>query len=639
MLLSIRILIGFIAVGLASESVAATNSQTELETYLSKLTLQAAPLATHKKWRQLLHYEPNAFGDQQSVIVSPDFFLAEKGVSDAEAELAATLRAFYAPVSGEDNSEHALCRFPARVHWLRTKLLFAEIPLPQVRCEKFRQWSRFWYFRSISVISVSGYFGNPASAFGHLLIKLNNSPPGESDDLLATGVNFGAAIPNDESLPVYIAKGLLGGYRATFSNRKFYAQYNVYADSEARDMWEYELNLSHYQERLLIYHLWEIIDKEFVYYFLRENCGLRMAEVLEMVLETDLDSNESGWYLPISVFHGLREANKTSGGTLIKDIRYIPSKEKRFVSRYNLLNVRQQKYFDEFVARAPDMSDEIEGSLDETHMAEVVDTLIAFYDYQIAGDRFDKTKGDEQHKRAQILTVLENHRAQLNVSDSLNERTVVPPPSSGSRPSRISLGAYSVEDGDEGALLEFSPAYFDLLGHNHFNHSELLVGDFSFRKTDKDSLELNRFDFISVQELSNDTTGYLDGRSVSWRAYAGINEKFVGCDDCLQLELRAGIGKSFQATQGVFVYGLIDAGIESENEDVVLTPSLGTVIGRSAKFKLNLEAGRKFYSETEDDVDTFSLQARLEVTLNHEIRLELREAIGREASLSYQYFW
>ena len=322
---------------------AADSKQNELDAYLAKLTSQALPLAKQKKWRQLLHYEPGAFGDQQSVIVSPEFFLAANGATDAKAELVATLQAFYEPATGEDNGAHALCRFPARLHWLRTKLLFAEVPLPTVRCEKFRQWSRFWYFRSISVISVSGYFGNPASAFGHLLIKLNNSPPGESDDLLATGVNFGAAIPDDEPLPIYIGKGLFGGYRATFSNRKFYAQYNVYADSEARDMWEYELNLSHYQERLLIYHLWEIIDKEFVYYFLRENCGLRMAQVLEMVLDTDLDSNDSGWYLPISVFHGLRKANEKIGGDLIAGVRYIPSKERRFVSRYKLALRRAEK--------------------------------------------------------------------------------------------------------------------------------------------------------------------------------------------------------------------------------------------------------------------------------------------------------
>ena len=289
--------------------------------------------------------------------------------------------------------------------------------------------------------------------------------------------------------------------------------------------------------------------------------------------------------------------------------------------------------------RAPDVSEPIDGSLDNTRMAEVIDTLIAYYDYQIAGDRFDKTKGDEQHERAQILTVLENHREQFGAADSLSARTVLPPPSSGSRPSRVSLGAYSVEDGDEGAQIQYSPAYFDLLGHNHFNQSELVVGDFSFRTSDDDGLELHRFDFISVQELRNDTTGHLDSGGVSWRAYAGINEKFVGCDGCLQLELRAGIGKSYQTSDAFFVYGMLDAGIESENEDAVLAPNLGVVVGSSPRFKFNLEVGRKFYSETEDDVDVVSLQARTELLLNHEIRMELREAVGLDASLSYQYFW
>ena len=160
-------------------------------------------LADDPTWRRLLHFDPRASAPAHSAIVSPRFFLHRQGNQNPALELAATLRAFYAPRQ-DDHNAHAICRFPARLHWLRTRLLFAEVPLPVVRCDRLHNWARFGQLRSVSVVSVSGYFGNPASVFGHLLIKLNNSPPGDHGDLLDSGVNFGAAIPDDEPLPLYI---------------------------------------------------------------------------------------------------------------------------------------------------------------------------------------------------------------------------------------------------------------------------------------------------------------------------------------------------------------------------------------------------------------------------------------------------
>ena len=47
----------------------------------------------------------------------------------------------------------------------------------------------------------------------------------------------------------YIVKGLSGFYEAGFSDKYFYNQDLTYTDTEFRDMWEYKLNLTPYQQK------------------------------------------------------------------------------------------------------------------------------------------------------------------------------------------------------------------------------------------------------------------------------------------------------------------------------------------------------------------------------------------------------
>ncbi len=57
----------------------------------------AAGLAARREWQTLLHYRPNGEGGMVSDADDPRFFLAPNGKTDPQAELAATLRAFFQP--------------------------------------------------------------------------------------------------------------------------------------------------------------------------------------------------------------------------------------------------------------------------------------------------------------------------------------------------------------------------------------------------------------------------------------------------------------------------------------------------------------------------------------------------------------
>ena len=55
-----------------------------------------------------------------------------------------------------------------------------------------------------------------------------------------------------------------------------------YNDTEARDLWEYELNLSPDQVDWMVRHAWETGATWFDYFFFRENCSYHLLSLLEL---------------------------------------------------------------------------------------------------------------------------------------------------------------------------------------------------------------------------------------------------------------------------------------------------------------------------------------------------------------------
>ena len=176
---------------------------------------------------------------KSSDVITTNFFLSPHGRLDPQAELSATIKAYFLPW-GEDANQHARCRFPARYFWLAKQITLPDYRLHEPRCQRLAQWALFDRVQSISVLQVSGYFGNPASMFGHALIKFNTNSPDDKEGFFDLSLNFGALVPENEATLVYVVRGLFGGYKAGFSDKYFYTQDLVYSRTEFRDIWEYE---------------------------------------------------------------------------------------------------------------------------------------------------------------------------------------------------------------------------------------------------------------------------------------------------------------------------------------------------------------------------------------------------------------
>ena len=194
-------------------------------------------LARDITWLRLLHFER---GSQMSSVVTDSFFLAPNGSSDPSAELEATLAAYFDAEENRDDTQ-ARCRFPARYYWLSHHLDLPGYELRLPDCRKLENWALFDLTKSISLLLVSGYLGNPASTFGHALIKLNTDSADDRSGLFDLTLKFGALVPENENQLFYVVRGLTGRYEAGFSDKYFYTQDLVYSRTEFRDMWDYRL--------------------------------------------------------------------------------------------------------------------------------------------------------------------------------------------------------------------------------------------------------------------------------------------------------------------------------------------------------------------------------------------------------------
>jgi Domain of unknown function (DUF4105) len=233
-------------------------------------------------WLRLLHYRPDAERRSVSQIDGKTFFLAPNGARDPAAELEATLRAFSLPLEAGREDEHALCRFPARRRMLDERLHFTGA-LHTPTCPALARYLAVLDPESVAAVYAANYLNNPASAFGHTFLRLRKRRPKGSavpDDALAFGVEY-VANTDTENPFLYAFKGLTGLFPGVFRFHSYESKLHEYANGEARDLWEYELDLTHAEVTMLALHLWELSTTHLDYYYLTKNCSYHLLATLE----------------------------------------------------------------------------------------------------------------------------------------------------------------------------------------------------------------------------------------------------------------------------------------------------------------------------------------------------------------------
>ncbi|HEX9741874.1 MAG TPA: DUF4105 domain-containing protein [Nitrospiraceae bacterium] len=531
-----RLALSFLAVIVLSGPARA--DQAPDASYLSELIRKAgeARLADSREWHVLLHYRPNVLGGYTSEQDGPTFFLAPDGKTNPQAELDATLAGFFSDELIGEAKQPTQCAFVARYHWLRDKLAFDARRLPPLACKKFDAWMERLAPRSITVIFPSAFMNNPASMFGHTLLRVDRQGQTPQTRILAYTINFMAEVPDDEGM-MFAVRGISGGYKGGFSVIPYYLKVREYRDIENRDIWEYRLNLTDAQVRRMLMHVWEMGIASFDYFFFKENCSYQLLPLLEVANpEWHFTERFTGWTIPGDTVRLL-----TAQPGLVGEVVYRPARTTQIRRRYQRLSGDERRVLGK-VLRDPSLTG------DPSFQQRPVERRTLMLD--IASDylRYQSITDEKQAEtyKARDRKVLVT-RSELKVKfDETPIEPFVTRPELGHRTSRMGIGAgYRQDEWFEEVNLR--AAYHDLLdqepGYAPGYQIELLSGALRHYEEAKQT-RLERFTLANVMSLTPADALFL---SPSWKVNVGMQTlRHNDCRYCTGGVANGGAGLTFE---------------------------------------------------------------------------------------------
>ncbi len=534
-------------------------------------------LAADPQWLRLLHHDAS---ENEGTFLSQEFYLSPQGRDRPGAELRATLQAMEIPVTDDT---HPRCRFPARYHWLGKQLGHPAWQTIPAACRRLRKWLAEKPLRSISLLMVSGYMGNPASLFGHSLLKLNTDT--EEHDLFSTTINYGALVPPKEPVIIYILRGLLGGYQAGYSDRYFYTQDVVYTHTEARDIWEYQLDLSPEHTRFLQLHLWEIIGNKKQYFFLTRNCAYELGRVIDIVLDRPLTRPARVWYTPSELFDRLHdideEARVQQKKTIIRQLRYHPSAERLLIRDYENLDPALKSRARRFL-KQPESSqiDAVLAGLPTAKQQVLLDFLFSYQHFILTREQPQPSPETLSLKHTLLLK-----RLTLPPSVAADVQPLYrPSPSEGQKPSIIGLGIMAKKSRGSVPLLKLTAFSQEPTGQNALDGGELTVFDLRFGLPEN-GMPIRQVDYLRI--LHHALSPLPMAPSWSWRLLLrSVRESGKGYDHQFYL----GMGRSAKKGEALF-YALLTPSLHSLAPIFRLRPEAGLILPLRDNLRTHLNLG------------------------------------------------
>jgi hypothetical protein len=225
-------------------------------------------LSESRYWHLLMHTPKD-----HSEIDDDAFFMAQDGKYNLASELDETIRHLNEDTNRSDES--LFCRFPARRAWLEHEL---NVSFGDGECYAYDALVVKMNPQKVTLVFPTAHINSPASMFGHTFLRIDSSMDSK---LMSYAINYAAHTEETNGL-TFAYKGLFGGYYGFYSMLPYYEKLKEYRDSESRDVWEYDLNLTHDEVMAMVRHIWELQRINSWYFFFDENCSYHMLWLTEI---------------------------------------------------------------------------------------------------------------------------------------------------------------------------------------------------------------------------------------------------------------------------------------------------------------------------------------------------------------------
>ncbi len=556
-------------------------------------------LSESRYWQLLLHMNSGV-----SEIDDADFFFAPNGNINAEAELNATLDAFFTLEPKDDNS--SICKFPARYEWLKKELDAKDFPTAV--CKKYLKIYKRINPHSATIVFPSAHINSPASMFGHTFLRINSA---YNSKLLSYAVNYAAnANAQTENGIIFAIKGLIGGYDGRYSLLPYYEKLKEYRDSEQRDIWEYDLTLSQEETINMFRHIWELNDIESAYFFFTENCSYNMLWLIEIARPTlHLREHFTFQVAPLETVHVAKEEG------IISDMSYRASKRTTLLKYEELIGSKNIDLVFDLLSSQYDP----QTLLDNPN----IDLLKKQYILEASIEDLEYLLGEGKIPKEDYLTLfhkLTTARASLGVGKDINI-TTPPNPINSHRAARVQLGV-GVRDKEIVSYLGARPVYHSLEDSNYgfLRGTQIEFLDMLLSYDKENKVKVEKATLLSIVSLTQRSNFF---KKFSWRTKFGWDRESM--DEKSRFSTTVGAGYSW-GNESAFMYTMLDPFVYVDRNIVGgLGASIGVSVDKYSFMNTNLELSQRIYTNSETQTlikvaQGFRVSQNLQIMVKYDYR-------------------
>lgn len=578
-------------------------------------------LSLHEKpyWKILLHYN----GDESSII-DDHFFFTKDGYKNPESELNQTIKEFFrTDIALDDN--HPICKYPARLKWIKQELNISSNALPKANCDAFKTYLKKTSPHDISIIFASENVNNLMSMMGHIFLKISGIRDGvEVSHSLGYFANYSAV-----NTPAFIFGAIFSGAPGVYILEPYHKKLAEYNDHQKRSVWEYKLKFTQDQIDNLALHIWEMKRVNAKYNFITHNCGSALLYLL-YIADPKLQKIYNPLDAPIDIIKNLNDIN------YIKNIDVFPADNYKFRMISNNFSSNDRKIIKEFLADGNIVHfNKLNSSQEKSNVLYGAKTIL---NYKLANKDLSRENYDLLYKKIEpIAENLPPNNLLYYVKNPLNK----------SKSSRLSLG-YKNQGNDKNVVnFGFYPVYNNLNGNNseYFNEFELqlmnLEGNYytEHKKVRIDNIDLIKIkNIISYDSLINGLSGSFKINMERERFDSKSNKMFPN------LNFGIGIGEEFFG-KNILLYSMINFGYSHfQSHDIAYSNPEAGIIFKENKFgKLTSKYTKYFSSNSYKYHEIIALDQTFFVKENNDIVLSFKnnksgiEKNFRTISLEYQY--
>jgi hypothetical protein len=539
--------ISFFFIGILSWLICSVPVYANDSPYLSGLLAVAHQLKLYDDpyWHILVHYKPGVLG-YESLVDDPKFFLAPDGKTNPEAELDATIRAFF--ITEENEKKSAVCRFVARYEWIRERLNLDPASLPLSECHPFMNFMNNIKPESVTLVFPTGHLNSPASMFGHTFLTIETA---DKSKLLAYAVNY-AAFTHETFGPLFAFKGLLGFYPGYFSVLPYYTKLQEYSDIDNRDIWEYPLNLTKPEVRRMMLHIYEMDSIASDYYFFNENCSYVLLFLLEAARPTlKLTDGFHEWLIPLDSVRMIEKQGLIAGAV------YRPSRTTRI--KYLASRIPDEEQDMALGLANGGINDDsfVSTEIPDQEKRKICELASEYLQY--CHSKGELPEGTYQERFLKILKVRSN--LGMSVDEGLYQIPAPMQPDKGHHSNRLALGG-GIKEGAWFQEIRYRPAYHDLMDNDngYLEGAQLIFGDLALRYYPRyQKLTLDSLDVIDIFSLTPRDKFF---HPISWKIKTGLT-RIAGDDnqDHLVYQINPGGGFAYKNSRSGLMYMMMETGI------------------------------------------------------------------------------